>query len=62
MVVLHHGAVAGHVVGVGEGPAPLGTVVLRTHVQQVAVEEDGVTCGETFPSSRTLKCESLSLA
>ena len=42
VVVLHHGAVAGHVVGVGEGPASVRTVVPRAHVQQVTVEEDGV--------------------
>ena len=42
VVVLHHGAVAGHVVGVGEGPASMRTVVPCAHVQQVTVEEDGV--------------------
>lgn len=41
--MLHNRAVAGHVVGVGEGPSSLRAVVLAADVQQVAVEYDGVT-------------------
>ena len=43
VVVLHNGAVAGHVVGVGESPTPLWAVVLAADVKQVAVKDDGVT-------------------
>ena len=43
VVVLQDGAVAGHVVGVGEAPASVRAGVPLAHVEQVAVEEDGVS-------------------
>ena len=45
VVVRHHGAVAGHVVGADEGPSALRTLVLAADVKQVAVGDDGVAWG-----------------
>ena len=44
--VLLDGVVVGAVEGAGKGPTPAGAVVLTAGVQQVAVEEESITCTE----------------
>ena len=44
--MLLDGVVVGAVEGTGKSPTPAGAVVLTARVQQVAVEEESITCTE----------------